>query len=469
MASQAEHLLEDEISLTELALKLWQRRALIVAVMGLAFLGGLGFMLAKASQIRTPITHFINLTAIEKGAYPNGTAFSVQDIVSPRVLSELARRTGYEAPETLRDAISVSLNAPVSIGIMKKYQAMLDRRSINQAEIDLINATLAEELAAVTDDTVRITVDYQALGLSRADGEYLALMFPQSWTHIYVRQFRVLDNTRLQGLAVITDLPLTSGLGGLEAERILRNLGEGLTLMAEDSRLQSLQTKEGVTPADLRRQISDFRAVYMSAILSQNMNISDAMRDFYLSDLAVKIEQMDDQPAGLDAAIQEIKDILDRQKPDAANSKSSLSSGLAGGQIQLGAGAIAEIISLVNDSALSSYLTGLFDAQHALIQARSELRTQIRQATTAAPFPEDILDRAQATLDAIIASYNELLGLARQMHRRNISELHTDLGSPIILGSPLPEKGPLILALSVVVGLFFSVFLALILPLRSHA
>ena len=49
MASQAEHLLEDEISLTELALKLWQRRALIVAVMGLAFLGGLGFMLAKAS------------------------------------------------------------------------------------------------------------------------------------------------------------------------------------------------------------------------------------------------------------------------------------------------------------------------------------------------------------------------------------------------------------------------------------
>jgi len=207
----------------------------------------------------------------------------------------------------------------------------------------------------------------------------------------------------------------------------------------------------------------------MSAILSQNMNISDAMRDFYLSDLAVKIEQMDDQPAGLDAAIQEIKDILDRQKPDAANSKSSLSSGLAGGQIQLGAGAIAEIISLVNDSALSSYLTGLFDAQHALIQARSELRTQIRQATTAAPFPEDILDRAQATLDAIIASYNELLGLARQMHRRNISELHTDLGSPIILGSPLPEKGPLILALSVVVGLFFSVFLALILPLRSHA
>jgi hypothetical protein len=55
MASQAEHLLDDEISLTELALKLWQRRALIVAVMGLAFLGGLGFMLAKASQIRTPI------------------------------------------------------------------------------------------------------------------------------------------------------------------------------------------------------------------------------------------------------------------------------------------------------------------------------------------------------------------------------------------------------------------------------
>lgn len=463
MTREAAPLMEDEISLTELFLKLWFRRGLIIGITALSVLAGLVVLFATASQIRTPIQHFINLTAIENNAYPNGTAFSVQDIISPPVLADLARRTGFEETEKLQGAVSVSLSAPVSAGIFKKYQAMLDRRGINQTQIDLINKALAEELAEVTGNTVRIMIDYQALGLSKAHGEQLALLLPQSWTEVFVRQFRVLDNTGLQGLAVNAELPLASGLGALEADRILHNLNEGLGLMAEDSRLQSLQTKAGLTPADLRHRIDDFRLIYMPAILSQNAGRSDAMAAFYLDDLALKIDQIDDQLAGLDKTIGEIKEILEKQSQDAPASASGSAGNRSSGQLLDGT-AITELRSLITDSALSAYLTGLFDAQRLLIEERAELRAQIKRATSSAPFPEDILAKAQKILDAIIDSYNELLVLAREMHRRNISELHKDLGAPTVMGSRLPEKAPLMLALSLVLGLFASFFLALILP-----
>lgn len=455
---------EDEISLTELMIKLWRRRALIVILPLLAGLASLIFIFFQASQIRQPVEHFINLTAVQQGSYPNGTAFSVQDIVAPEVLAELARRTGFEQGDRLRDAISVSMGAPNADGILHKYQTMLDRRGLNQTQIDAINAALSEELTQATGNTVRIAVDYKSLQLDSDAGKQLAILLPQSWAEIYARQFRVLDNTQLQGLAVIAALPLSSGLGALEAERILRNLSEGLQMMAEDSRLQSLQTSDRITPADLRRRIADFREVYMPAILSRNMSQSDAMTAFYLSDLALQIDQMDDQLNGLNETIQELKDILDSQKSGSVSGGAGLSGSRGADQLQLGGDAIGEIVTLVNKSTLSSYLTELFDEQRQLVAARAELRSQVKRVTAASPFPEDILATSQAQLDQIITAYNELLQAARQMNRRNISIFHEDLGGPVVTGQRYSPQTRLILAMSVLLGGFIALVLALLIP-----
>ena len=41
---------------------------------------GISAVLLMASQAKTPIIHYVSLTGIEKGSYPNGVAFSPRDI-----------------------------------------------------------------------------------------------------------------------------------------------------------------------------------------------------------------------------------------------------------------------------------------------------------------------------------------------------------------------------------------------------
>ena len=98
----------DEISLTDIVLKLWRRRGLIVLLPLLA--GGLGLIavLMMATQSFTPTVYYLNLTGIEKGTYPNGVAFSPKDLQAPEVLAAQASRMQIEDVDDLQKAVNVS-------------------------------------------------------------------------------------------------------------------------------------------------------------------------------------------------------------------------------------------------------------------------------------------------------------------------------------------------------------------------
>lgn len=107
---------DDEISLADLFLRVWHRRGLVIALPILAAMMGLIFRLFQASEAKTRTIHDVNLTAVDKSPYPNGVAFSPQDLEAPEVLNALAVRSGIAATRDLHEAIKVSFASPVTTG-----------------------------------------------------------------------------------------------------------------------------------------------------------------------------------------------------------------------------------------------------------------------------------------------------------------------------------------------------------------
>jgi hypothetical protein len=137
------------------------------------------------------------------------------------------------------------------------------------------------------------------------------------------------------------------------------------------------------------------------------------------------------------------------------------------GRVQLSGDAIEDIAALVNRSALAEYLTQSYDRKAEMISERAALQIQIRKAENGEGFGPELIAGAETEMNRFIESYARLLIRAREMNKRNVGELHQALGAPIITGSLLPPRARLILALSIVLGGFLAVVLALLLPGRK--
>ncbi|NDA09054.1 MAG: hypothetical protein EBZ18_06550 [Alphaproteobacteria bacterium] len=338
----------DEISLTDIVVRLWRRRGLIVLLPLLA--GGLGLIavLMMATQSFTPTVYYLNLTGIEKGTYPNGVAFSPKDLEAPEVLSALATRMGVEDNDDLRSAISVSFSSPMTAGIINKYNDKLGQKGLNSAEIDAINAELDEELKRATQKTARISIDYQALGVSAEEGAEMAMQLPNLWAEIFTTKFRVLDNTKLSGAAQSTVLSLDTSIGVLEASNYIETMVKAMEILEEDSRLSAIQTKDGITPADLLSKIVNFNNIYLSAILSKNLGADDALTRFYQQDLLLRIEKVNEEIRGINESIQSIQLVLNGESAQPSDRPSYQSD-----RVQVTGDAIGDIVQLVNRSSLA--------------------------------------------------------------------------------------------------------------------
>jgi hypothetical protein len=121
MAREAEHQTEyseeREFTFTDLIMRLWQGRVLIVLLplfaMGLAA-AYVGF---SATQTNNPIVYFINLKSIENQRYPNGTEFSPRNLVIPEVLSVVRNRFDLPSQSALREALTVTYDSPIAPGL----------------------------------------------------------------------------------------------------------------------------------------------------------------------------------------------------------------------------------------------------------------------------------------------------------------------------------------------------------------
>ena len=453
--------LDDEVSIAEILVKLWRRRVLIVLMPMLAGILGLFAVLLMATQSSTQIVHYVNLTGIEKGKYPNGVDFSPRDLQSPKVLSSLADKFGIEPTEDLSEAINVSYGAPTTKGILEKYQVRLSQKGLKAAEIDVINAELNEELSMATEMTAQIAIDFQSFGVDEGLAAQMAVALPTIWSEIFTTKFRVLDSTQLSGLSQAEKLSLETSAGVLEASDYVDDMMRGLKVIEGDGRLSGLQTNSGATAADLFVRIEDFNNLYLSAIMSRNLGKMDTLTKFYHTDLSLRVNMIFEQVEGIDDAINSIQSVISGESNSVVAGKS-----YSAERMQVTGDAISEIVNLVNKSSLSEYLTQLYNNKQELIQERSELNLRLSKIQEKFDYGSDFLKSSENKLNALNADYIEILVSAREMNRQNNKTLSQSLGSPYRVGSIIPKRGILIILLSVVAGGFVAAVAALLMPER---
>ena len=452
----------DEISITEIFYKLWRARG-IVLMLPIIF-GVLSLILVLLQQVRIAPTveYYISLTGIEKSNYPNGTQFSVHDLTAPEVISAVAAKLELPDSKAILDAVDVSLNGLGTTGILQKYQARLNRQGLLPAEIDNLNQELGDELHRDAENTIKITVRYNRLNVPRQTGQELARALPKAWEEIFTTKYRILDATNLPGQPIDSTVKLHTSLGALEGSRILAAIKEGVDIIRQDSRLSLLQTDDKVTAAELTRISDNFDNIYMSAILSLNPKQADGVTEFYTSfyinEVQLDIEQVNEQINGFQQTIDDIGDIIASQQEHQLNEAAGSDS------IEVTGNALDAIVTLANQASLSSYLTSLFDAQAKLIDRRSTLRVQLRKITEAGVIPTAFMERAQFRFDRIIEQYNQLLALARDMNRRNNATLFSPIGAPMEVEAPLSRRAILIIVLAMMIGGLVAMVYALIRP-----
>ncbi len=98
---------QDEISLTDIVAKLWQRRGLFLVLPVLALLAAGIFLLSSAVWTTNPTVYFVKLTGINQAQYPNGATFSPQDLLVPEVFDHLAKTLDLKDRTQLREAIQL--------------------------------------------------------------------------------------------------------------------------------------------------------------------------------------------------------------------------------------------------------------------------------------------------------------------------------------------------------------------------
>lgn len=461
MADNTEHL-DDEISVADIVLKLWQKRGLIFILPLLFGILGVIVVLTMATKAKNPMIYYVSLTGIEKGAYPNGVAFSPRDLRAPEVLAVLSARMGIENSDDFEAAISVSLGAPTMEGILKKYGERLSKKKLQSAEIDAINAELNEELSRATEKTATIVIDYQSLGLDEGRAEQLAVLLPTVWAEVFTTQFRVLDNTKLSGAAQIKYLTLQTAAGTLEANDHVNMMLEALQTLQEDSRLSGLQAANGATSSDLRVRVNNFNNLYLSAILSRNLGNEDALTKFYQTDLSLRIAQINEQIGGIDDAILSIQRVISGEQRASVTGQ-----GYSSERMQVTGDAISDIVNLVNKSSLSDYLTTMYKNKSVLIEQRSELNLRLSKISEKTEYDAEFLSEAEKSLNALNEEYGQLLSAARMMNRENNATLSRALGSPHRSGSLIPERGILIILMAAMAGVLIGAVLALVLPPKS--
>ena len=471
---QDTYVAEDEISISELIGKLWAKRGLIV-FLPLIFAGLTiaGLLLSKIST-GDSVSYYLELTGTEKGTYPNGADFSPQDLLNPEVVSRLAEQFNIEQTSDVAQHVSVTYGTPLSIGVIKAYQAALSANSkAGPEEIEQINQRYRERIEDAAQRGLSITVDYVALGIDQTTGMQLARKLPALWSEVFSKRFQIFLDTGIASLSINSgDADIRTTVGVIEIDSRLRAIKKGTDILLNDGRLKSLRTADGVSPADLEARIDDFRRIYFEPIYSSSFSADDALALVYRRDMELEIEQLDTELTELTARIETIKEL---QRNDRGTSDAS-GQNAGGSQMQIQGDALGQLVSLSQQASLSEYLQDSFNTRLERVNAKAELESQLKKMggaaqTTSRPFAlsEEFMAESKDRYDTIERDYRNLLGAAQTTAEREIPVLYR-VTSVVASDEKLLEKRDLLfIALALALGGMLAIIIALLLPPKADA
>lgn len=432
---------EDGVSLADIFWRLWAWRGLIVFVCLLfASLAALAVVVSSLAQSRQA-TYLISLRNIENQRYPNGTGFSPRDLLIPEVLTQLRSRFNIPAGADLQEAISVAYDSPVSEGIAKKYQQRLSARNLSQAEIESLNRSYLEELRDAMRSSLRINVDYLALGLDAPTGLALAAELPRLWTQIYTTKYRIFLDRGIADLAITRseeDLASTSSI--IAANTRIAAMQRGLRRFVDDNRLSTLRTEDDLAPVDLLVELQNFRSIWFNPVKVLALRNDDGSASIYLDELRFDIAEKRHQIEAFDATLKGLGD-YQRSGQSAQIGQPSVVPGEQANSIQLGDSALSGIVDLVQRGSFVPFVQSTLDDRRLLMIELSALEKEREFAVGAAQnvnaITPEFRSRAAEALKNLTGSYAEMLRAAEDQLRNRAGELFEPLLGPVLGGGRL--------------------------------
>jgi hypothetical protein len=475
----------DEISISELLMKLWVKRGLIVMLpLVLAGLTIAGLLLGKTSQ-QTVLNYYIELNGITLSSaagdsdsdsdsdrtittrYPNGIVFSPQDLMNPSVLQVLAKQYSIGVDQIAKD-VSVHFGTPLSQGVLIEYEAALSASSKASAEtLAAINERYQKKLAAAAKRGLKISVDYVALELSKEQGQGLAVDLASAWNTVFTTQFK----TQISPEAISQRVPLymldvTSTVGFLTAENQLKQVQKGAEALAKDGRLAALTTQSGTTAADLLGYLEDFRTIYFDLLYVNAFAQDSSLSELYRRDTQLQIAALSEDITELNSRLTDIQQF---QRGALGTSSSSRDMNT---NAQYDGSALTEVVSLAERAALSGYFEETLDIRRELITARSSLQTKLRRIENASDLKntaisDDFSQVAVSQYKDVVAAYGALIEAARSMLIAETPSYFSPITQPNTSGRLLEKRDFLFIALALALGGMLAVIAALIWPQKS--
>lgn len=453
---------EDEISLSDVISKLWANRGIVVTVPFLTTLLALVYLAVSSLTVDRPATYMINLKGIENRQYPNGAAFSPQDLLAPEVLSEVRRRFNLPADIRLRDAISVNYDSLVAAGIAQGYRDRLAARNLSQAEISAINDAYLNELRDAMRSSLLITVNYRMLGADSDLGVAMARALPEIWTSVFTTQFRIFTDPTLADVSVTQDYEdLRSTSSVLAASARLATMRRGLGTLIEDNRLSMFQTADGASAADLAEELRRIETIFFDPLKAGSLKNQDPIAASYLSRLQLEIADKRRQVAAHDDALRELRAFQGTgQRPEAVGPSVAADRPT----LQVGENAFSEIVQMVGRASYADFVQGLLEKRNELMFEISTLTKEVESATRQAEFvsPTEFRTQAAETLQDFTKKYTDLVSAARRQLRDRGGDLYEPALGPLIGGSLLPGRSLLVIATAALAGGLLGLLIALL-------
>ena len=476
---------DDEISITELLSKLWKKRGLIVFLpLICAGLTVAGLLLTKSAG-GEQLGYYVSLNGIRYAAldgvegvegvketrYPNGTTFSPQDLLNPKVLNELAE--AFKTEGNLANHVRVQFGTPVSTGILLEYQSALAASSkAPPEEIARINEQYQSRLSATAKRGLSINVDYTALGLSKAEGKELLQRLPETWNRVFASEFNIFLDTGILSLPrQSATMNLQTTLGAAEADQALTIIKAGLEAIRDDARFRSL-SYNGKTPGGAVADVELFRNLYFDPIFTASFAEVGGLSSVYRRDLRLQLSELDAQMSELNSRISVIQELQQRSSNTAAASNGNSS---IRGQIQLEGDALGQVVNLSRAASLAEYLQKTLDERLELVSEKATIVTRLAKMETESSSSSNenrgLLDAnfytaAITKFSAIQANYLGLLDQAQasaQAETPSLYRVETE-----VMGQKLLERRDfLFIALALALGGMVAVISALLWPAKS--
>lgn len=188
----------DEISLSDLIRSIWSSRAF--AVGGLLLGGGIAASATLLNYWMTPQseTYRQQIALNVDGTYPNGTAFSVNDLRSPAVLQRVFTEKGLDeygiSYADFAAEVAITPSSSVYDSVVERYRARLNDQSLSYAERQQIEAEFSSALGAslASGATIAVTIPGE-FGVPRNVGRSVPVAIANTWADIYIHQLGGLD------------------------------------------------------------------------------------------------------------------------------------------------------------------------------------------------------------------------------------------------------------------------------------